>query len=98
VFPYLYEGATGEDYQVALSVQQTNCCVTLSKFSTSKNNKNDDTIELVTQEFSVDDDKTYWLTCAFTADDVDDATFQSPSRPTQLFSHETPKIVQTDIK
>jgi hypothetical protein len=32
VFPYLYEGTTKEDYNLALSVEKSNCCVTFSDF------------------------------------------------------------------
>jgi hypothetical protein len=42
-FQYIYEGPTEEDYQVANSVEETNNCVTFSDFSTSKENRKDDT-------------------------------------------------------
>ncbi len=44
VFPYLYEGTTEEDYNLSLSVEKSNCCVTFSEFFTSKHNKDDDKI------------------------------------------------------
>ncbi len=72
VFPYLYEGTNEENYQVAVSVEETNCCVNFSEFSTSKENIHDDTTDL--------------LTCEFTADDIDDANnliLHSPPKPTQ---------------
>jgi hypothetical protein len=33
VFPYPYEGTTEEDYNLALSVEKSNCCVTFSELS-----------------------------------------------------------------
>jgi hypothetical protein len=36
--PYLYEGATEEDYRLAASVEMRKCCVTFSELSTSKEN------------------------------------------------------------
>ena len=45
VFPYLYEGTTEEDYNLALSVEKSNCCVTFSEFFSSKHNKDNDKIE-----------------------------------------------------
>jgi hypothetical protein len=59
-FSYLYEGITEEDYQVAISVEERKCYVTFSEFSTSKEDKKDDTNKDL-------------LTCEFTADDTDDA-------------------------
>jgi hypothetical protein len=45
VFPYLYDGTTKEDYNLALSAETSNCSVTLSKFFSSKHNKDNDKIE-----------------------------------------------------
>jgi hypothetical protein len=83
VFPYLYEGTTDEDYNLALSVEKTHCCVTFSEFFTSKHNKDDDAIEWMTQELVGDKDQTEPFTCTFTADYVDDATFQIPQKTKQ---------------
>jgi hypothetical protein len=87
VFPYLYEGTIEEDYQVAISVEETDCCVNFySELSTSKENINDDTLDL--------------LTCEFAADDIDDANnviLHSPPKPTQLFPWDTPDIVRAEI-
>jgi hypothetical protein len=58
VFPYLYEGTTEEDYNLALSVEKSNCCVTFSEFFTSKHNKDDDKIEWMKQELVGDKDQT----------------------------------------
>jgi hypothetical protein len=52
VFPYLYEGTTEEDYNLALSVEKSNCCVTFSEFFSSKHNKDDDKIEWMIQELA----------------------------------------------
>jgi hypothetical protein len=98
VFPYLYEGTIEEDYKLALSVKKSNCCVTFSEFFTSKHNKDDDTIEMVIQELAVDEDKTDSLTCAFTADDVDDATFQTAQKSTQPYLGEKTECVETDMR
>ena len=45
VFPYLYDGTTKEDYNLALSVEMSNCSVTFSKFFSTKHNKDNDKIE-----------------------------------------------------
>jgi hypothetical protein len=45
VFPYLYEGTAEEDYNLALSVEKLNCCVTFFEFFTSKHNKDGNKIE-----------------------------------------------------
>jgi hypothetical protein len=45
VFPYLYDGTTKEDYNLALSVETSNCSVTFSKFFSSKHNKDYNKIE-----------------------------------------------------
>jgi hypothetical protein len=45
VFPYLYDGTTKEDYNLALSVKMSNCSVTFSEFFSSKHNKDNDKIE-----------------------------------------------------
>jgi hypothetical protein len=39
VFPYLYDGTTKEDHNLALSVKTSNCSATSSKFFSSKHNK-----------------------------------------------------------
>jgi hypothetical protein len=52
VFPYLYEGTTEEDYNLALSVEKSSCCVTFSEFFSSKHNKDDDKIEWMKQELA----------------------------------------------
>ena len=75
VFPYLYEGTTEEDYNLALSVEKSNCCVTFSEFFSSKHNKDDDKIEWMKQELAGYKDQTESFTCEFTADDVDNGTF-----------------------
>jgi hypothetical protein len=75
VFPYLYEGTTEEDYNLALSVEKSNCCVTFSELFTSKHNKDDDKIEWMKQELAGDKDQTESFTCEITADDVDNGTF-----------------------
>ncbi len=98
VFPYLNEGTTEEDYELALSVEKSNCCVTFSKFFTSKHNKDDDAIELMTQELAVDEDKTDSFTCAFTADYVDDATFQTPQKSKQRYLGQGTECVETDMR
>jgi hypothetical protein len=58
IFPYLYEGTTEEDYNLALSVKKSNCRVTFSEFFTSKHNKDDDKIEWMKQELVGDKDQT----------------------------------------
>jgi hypothetical protein len=98
VFPYLYEGTTEEDYKLALSVEKSNCCVTFSEFFTSKHNTGDDAIELMTQELAVDEDQTDSFTCAFTADYVDDATFQTPQKSKQGYLGEGAECVETDMR
>jgi hypothetical protein len=97
VFPYLYEGTTEEDYKLALSVEKSNCCVTFSEFFTYKHNKDDDAIELMTQELAVDEDKTDSFTCAFTAGYVDDATFQTPQKSKHHYLGEGTECVETDM-
>ncbi len=47
VFLYLYDGTTKEDYNLALSVEMSNCSVTFSKFFSSKHNKDNDKIEWI---------------------------------------------------
>jgi hypothetical protein len=69
VFPYLYEERTEEDYNLALSVEKSNCCVTFSEFVSSKHNKDDDKIEWMKQELAGDKDQSKSFTCEFTADD-----------------------------
>jgi hypothetical protein len=39
VFPYLYEGTTEEDYNLALSVEMSIFCVTFSDFFSSNHHK-----------------------------------------------------------
>jgi hypothetical protein len=86
VFPYLYEGTTEEDYNLALSVEKSNCCVTFSEFFRSKHNKDDDKIELRKQEWAGDKDWTESFACEFTAYDVDNGTFWTPQKiKTQFF-------------
>jgi hypothetical protein len=50
VFPYLYEGTTEEDYNLALSVEKSNCCDTFFESFISKHNKDDDKIEWMKQK------------------------------------------------
>jgi hypothetical protein len=52
----------------------------------------------MTHQLAVDEDKTDWLTCAFTADDVDDATFQIPQKLTQPYLGERTECVENDNK
>jgi hypothetical protein len=49
VFPYLYEGTTEEDYNLALSVEKSNCCVTFSEFFSSTHHKDDNKIKWMKQ-------------------------------------------------
>ncbi len=44
VFPYLYDGTTNEDYNLALSVETSNRSVTFSKFFSTKHNKDNNKI------------------------------------------------------
>jgi hypothetical protein len=52
----------------------------------------------MTQELAVDEDKTDSLTCAFTADDVDDVTFQTQQKSTQPYLAEKTECVETDMR
>jgi hypothetical protein len=45
VFPYLYDGTSKEDYNLALSVETLNCSVTFSIFFSSKHNNYNNKIE-----------------------------------------------------
>jgi hypothetical protein len=78
VFPYLYEGTTEEDYNLALSVEKSNCCVTFSEFFSSTHHKNDDKIEWMKQYLEGDNNQTDPFTGEFNADDVDNVTLQTP--------------------
>jgi hypothetical protein len=98
VFPYLYEGTTEEDYKLALSVEKSNSCVTFSELFTSKHNKYDDAIELMTQELAGDKDQTETFTYAFTADYMDDATFQTPQTSKQGYLGEVTECVETEMR
>jgi hypothetical protein len=98
VFPYLYEGTTEEDYNLALSVEKSNCCVTFSEFFTSKHNKDDDGIEWTTQELAGDKDQTESFTCAFTADYVDNATFETPQKSKQDSLGEGTECVEMEMR
>jgi hypothetical protein len=50
VFPYLYDGTSKEDYNLALSVETSNCSVTFSKYFSTKHNKDNNKIEWMEQE------------------------------------------------
>jgi hypothetical protein len=65
---------------------------------TSKHNKDDDAIELTTQELVGDKDQTDSFTCAFTADYVDDATFQNPQKSKQGYLGEGTECVETEMR
>jgi hypothetical protein len=52
----------------------------------------------MTQQLAVDMEKTDCLTCAFTADDVDYATFQNPQKSTQPYLDERTECVETDTR
>jgi hypothetical protein len=80
---YLYKRTTEEDYNLALSVEKSNCYVTFSEFFTSKHNKDDDKIEWMTQELAGDKNQTESFTCEFTADCVDNASFQTQQKSKQ---------------
>jgi hypothetical protein len=84
VFPYLCEGTTEEDNNLGLSVEKSNCCVTFSEFFTSKHNKDDDKIEWMTQEITGNKDQTESFICAFTAEYVDNGSFQTPPKSNKV--------------
>jgi hypothetical protein len=52
----------------------------------------------MTHQLAVDEDKTDWLTCAFTAEDVDDATFHTPQKLRRPHLGKRTKCVETDMK
>jgi hypothetical protein len=84
VFRYLYDGTTKEDYNLALSVETSNCSVTFSEFS-SKHNKDNNKIEWMEQELSGEkENQTECFTCEFTADDVDNVALQTPQISKQM--------------
>ena len=85
VFPYLYDGTTKEDYNLALSVETSNCSVTFSKFFSSKHNKDNDKIEWMEQELAGEkEDQTECFTCEFTADDADNVALRTPQISKQM--------------
>jgi hypothetical protein len=91
VIPYLYEGTTEEDYILALSEEKSNCCLTFSEFFTSKHSKDDNKIEWMKQDLAGDMDQTESFTCEFTADYVDNGTFETPQKSkSRLPNHASP--------
>ncbi len=85
VFPYLYDGTTKEDYNLALSVETSNCSVTFSEFFSSKHNKDNDKIEWMEQELAGEkEDQTECFTCKFTADDADNVALWTPQISKQM--------------
>jgi hypothetical protein len=98
VFPYLYEGTTDEDYNLALPVEKSKCCVTFCEIFTSKHNKDDNKIEWMKQELAGDKDQTESFTCKFTADYVDNATFQTPQKSKQGSLGEGAECVETEMR
>jgi hypothetical protein len=85
VFPYLYDGTTKEDYNLALSVETSNCSVTFSKIFSTKHNIDNDKIEWIEQELAVEkEDQTECFTCEFTADDVDNVALRTPQISKQI--------------
>jgi hypothetical protein len=61
-------------------------------------NKDDDAIEWMTRELSGDKDQIESFTCAFTADYVDDATFQTPQKSKQGSFGEGTECVETEMR
>jgi hypothetical protein len=98
VFPYLYEGITEEDYNLALSVEKSNCCVTFLEFFSSKQNKDDNKIEWMKQELAGDKDQTESFTCEFTADDVDNVTLQTPQKSKHMSLGKETECVETEMR
>jgi hypothetical protein len=79
VFPYIYDGTTKEDYNLALSVERSNCTVTFSKFFSTKHNKDNNKIEWMEQELAGEkEDQTECFTCEFTADDANNVALRTP--------------------
>jgi hypothetical protein len=51
-FPYLYDGTTKEDYNLALSVETSNCYIKFFEFFSAKHNKDNNKIEWMEQELA----------------------------------------------
>ncbi len=83
---------------MALSVEKSNCCVTFSKFFTSKHNQDDDKIEQMTQELAEDKDQTESFNCEFNADYVDDGTLQTPQKSKHSSLGKETECVETEMR
>jgi hypothetical protein len=98
VFPYRYEETTEEDYNLALSVEMSNCCVSFYEFFSSTHHKDDDKIEWLKQDLEGDNNQTESFTCEFTADDVDNVTLQTPQKSKHMPLGEETKCVEKEMR